>query len=100
VPTDLDIAWAAGLWEGEGHCQARNKTQRVTISQNEVWVLERCRALFGGSIGCSEGRACSYWNINGQRARDFLTAVWPWLSPRRREQVLRTMPEGWTPPDS
>jgi hypothetical protein len=87
-PTMLDIAWAAGLYEGEGSATARTGT--VAITQNDRWVLERMALLFGGSItACrTPARKLTYqWKINGGRGRGFLMTIFTFLSPRRKEGV-------------
>jgi hypothetical protein len=87
-PTIRDIAWAAGLYEGEGSCVAR--TCSASIAQKDRWVLERMKLLFGGTI--HEHRTPKYesffsWRVNGTRARGFVMTIYVLLSPRRQEQV-------------
>lgn len=95
-PTVRDIAWAAGLFEGEGHCRRTGYTAIATIAQNDQWVLWRMRALFGGSVfqrhenyekrdGTKTNT--SSWNATGTRARGFLMTIYVFLSPRRQAQV-------------
>ena len=48
-PTSLDIAWAAGFYEGEGWCGGK-ETTRVQICQVDGEVLIWCQELFGGHI--------------------------------------------------
>ena len=59
-PTMLDIAWAAGIFEGEGSCSPmriyntkRQKSwivARAEVAQKDPWLCHRLRALFGGSV--------------------------------------------------
>jgi len=104
-PTTKDIAWAAGIFEGEGTCSAPRKympedTKRggtvVMVSQKERWILDRLRALFGGRVREYRARAHKYtneyrmyhrWDLHGARARGFLMTIWLFLSPRRRLQA-------------
>jgi len=95
VPTELDIAWAAGIFEGEGWAtKLKAHTELVAVGQmvdKSDWLLIRLKALFGGSIYCSgrEGKNKNYraWHIHGSRAREFLEKIYPFLSPYRKEQV-------------
>lgn len=91
-PTALDIAWGAGIFEGEGNCSDRV----LQITQADTWILERLRALFGGSIqerSASVDRRtgqrykCYHWSITGSRKRGFMMTIYKFLSPRRQEQI-------------
>lgn len=89
-PTNLDLAWAAGLYEGEGNVQRNKNSVSVRISQNDCWVTHRLLVLFGGTLGTQygwKGRAMCRWMLNGARARGFLLTIYPWLSLRRQEAV-------------
>ena len=91
-PTTHDITWAAGLFEGEGSVASRGQCAVAQMSQKDVWVLQRFKELFGGSISaytCNGDRqtAMNKWMISGARARGFLMTIYGRLSPRRKEQV-------------
>lgn len=99
-PTPLDIAWAAGIYEGEGYCKFKARTQHCRVCQNDRWILDRLRDLFGGAVSCRTAKSLgnpnihnpSYdWMLCGIRARGFLQTVFVLLSPRRKAQVLATM---------
>jgi len=79
-----DFRWAAGFYEGEGCCRPHPS---VVITQKDSWVLERMRALFGGSVRKSNSREIHTWQINGARARAFLMSIYGLLSPHRQEQI-------------
>jgi len=81
-PSLLDIAWAAGVYEGEGTVNARN----ISIAQKDKWILIRLRSLFGGSV-YDYGNVCSAWQVSGARARGFALTIFSFLSPRRRLQL-------------
>lgn len=98
-PTMLDIAWAAGLYEGEGWCNARQG--RIAISQVHLWPLKRMQERFAGSIGGPYKKpsllgASPYfiWYLSGYRAAAFAMTIYALLSPRRQEQ-LKTMLSEW-----
>lgn len=91
VPSLLDLAWAAGIWEGEGSICA-SKTGRFSFStrviQKDKWILLRLQELFGGSIGVhSRSSDCHHLCVSGTRARGFIYTIFTFLSPRRRAQV-------------
>lgn len=55
----MSIAWAAGIFEGEGWCGTvgglkRRSTTLVEVRQKDLWLLERFKSLFGGSISYNE----------------------------------------------
>ena len=94
-PTMRDIAWAAGVFEGEGSISFERGSQRCQVAQKEPWLLERLKALFGGTIVehintvTPSGRPSyrSDWKISGARARGFLMTMYPFLSPRRQARI-------------
>jgi hypothetical protein len=100
-PTALDIAWAAGIFEGEGSCyrSPNSSTARCRVAQNDRWLLDRLRAMFGGSVqvlaqvgsGLNRKAVAHGWHISGERARGFLMTIYVFLSPRRKEQVRRAL---------
>ena len=90
----MDIAWAAGFYEGEGSVQRNNKTPGspgVQIAQKDPAPLLWLRERFGGSVReytrNSDGRAYYKWWLSGTRARGFLFTIFSLLSARRRGQI-------------
>lgn len=98
-PTILDIAWAAGIFEGEGSTTLERGSTRCQVAQKDPWLLVRLKALFGGTIidhlntVTPSGRATyrSDWKLSGTRARGFLMTIYSFLSPRRQEQARRAL---------
>lgn len=97
-PTTLDIAWAAGIFEGEGHAdnsayKSGGLSTRVKIAQKERWILDRLRARFGGSVFETTSYKHSYpqWQVAGVLARGFLFTIFTFLSPHKRLQVKRAL---------
>ena len=84
-PSLLDIAWAAGIYEGEGSVQ-RN-TGAVGICQKDKEILLRLTKLFGGSISSCGNRPLFQWHISGARARGFLLTIFSFLSLRRKQAI-------------
>lgn len=98
--TLVDIAWAAGFLEGEGHFRrsfgSRDHygTEYVAAAQVNLEPLLRLQELFGGSISTKNrtkwGLGYIYqWQVSGHRARVVMKAVAPHLSLRRSEQVRK-----------
>ncbi len=91
-PTTFDIAWAAGIYEGEGTA-ARSSSgrgcEKLAVSQKDMWLLERLRYLFGGSIVKHGTDSCHLWLVTGARARGFAMTIYTFLSPRRQTQIKR-----------
>src|SRR6266436_5401169 len=88
VPTALDIAWSAGVYEGEGHvrlCGIKKRGLALAVSQKDPEILYRLRDWFGGSVGGPSPTNCCYkFDICGDRARIFMGLVYPFLSKRRQ----------------
>jgi hypothetical protein len=90
VPTNIDIAWSAGIWEGEGSVSTHNKRRAtVIVTQKDTEILYRLRDWFGGSVLGKKGKeeSCHVWLACGDRGRYFLALIYPFLSTRRRVQV-------------
>ena len=86
-PTMYDIVWAAGIYEGEGHC-SWSKSVHICVSQKDTWLLEKLKHLFGGNIYYTH-KTCKQWVLTGARARGFAYTVFTFLSPRRRKQITQ-----------
>jgi hypothetical protein len=85
TPTMLDIAWAAGIYEGEGSIAASSS---VTVTQKDPYLLRKLQDLFGGAIYSNTNRRGAHaWCVSGTRARGFIYTIFTFLSPRRRRQV-------------
>jgi hypothetical protein len=97
VPTAIDIAWAAGIYEGEGSCHlcgGNKKTGKigrgleVGLPQKDPEFLYWLRAFFGGSIGPNGKKGkCFRWHVCGDSARIFLSLIYKFLTARRKQQV-------------
>ena len=98
-PTTRDIAWAAGVFEGEGCVSFERGSARAHVAQKDEWLLERLRALFGGTIGkrihvvtpLGKPTERSDWKISGARARGFLMTIYVFLSPRRQAAIREAL---------
>lgn len=113
MPTDIEIAYAAGLFEGEGTTvvtrwyypkgktrQLRKTPQiKLRVGMTDLAPLHRLQLAFGGGIYGPYGHKKKrkdggdlkiywLWNLDSPPAvKAALTAMEPFLSPRRLEQV-------------
>ena len=92
APTRENIAWAAGIFEGEGSfAHSGLRRIRATVSQKDEWILLRLQQFFGGAIALvhrNDGKPNYFtWTVTGSSARWFIASIESWLSPRRRAQL-------------
>lgn len=91
IPTPIDIAWAAGIFEGEGTvrlCGRGKRSLAASVPQKEAEFLYVLRDFFGGSVNCpTAGSPCYKWDICGDRARLFIAQIYGHLYSRRKSQV-------------
>jgi hypothetical protein len=101
TPSEKEVAFAAGFYEGEGCAQHANKNRvnalQVIIGQKDPEILYRLREWFGGGIYQRTNSGANKITlhvlmISGNRARAFLRQVWPYLSIRRKAQILKACP--------
>lgn len=94
-PTATDIAWAAGIYEGEGHASSGGKGSYggrtiAIVSQKDPELLYRLRSMFGGRIEMTRANTDKFlhkWVIYGDYARSFFALIWPYMTARRRGQI-------------
>lgn len=98
IPDEYDVAWAAGVYEGEGWCLSNKRPSgtyslQVSIGQKDDWMLKRLRNLFGGRVSISKNKLGEtfVWSVHSSRACDFLELIYPWLSPRRMKQIDKVL---------
>src|SRR5690349_18640689 len=107
VPTKEDIAWAAGIFEGEGWAGSnigKAKAQlgaspQVKVQMTDIEPPERLFKLFGGGFHNRTSKPprkpkVYIWSASGERARKFLHDVFPFLSPRRQSQAIFALKVG------
>lgn len=90
-PTLIDIAWIAGLYEGEGSASRGT----ITIPQKEREVLDRVQELVGGRVSgphyrvepSGEPTYQHKWWATGRRGRGIAMTMYFLLSARRRAQL-------------
>lgn len=92
----IDIAWAAGFYEGEGHLSYRtgNGGPLVVINQCNKEPLDKLQALFGGQVygpkKVKGGRQDVYiWNLTKHtESRSFIYSIFPYLSDKKQKDTL------------
>ncbi len=97
-PRLLDLAWAAGFLEGEGHFGINSPTARCAVIQatqvNQEPLLQ-LRKVFGGSLNARKPRnnQTPYfeWKVSGARARGIMMTLYLLLSQKRRESILNAL---------
>lgn len=100
-----EIAWAAGIFEGEGNISAgaESYTSKATgarrtyfkvylqIHMTDEDVIRRVQSVLGGRVTgpyrYTSGKQYWVWAVTGHdEAVDVFEALYPWLGERRREQ--------------
>ncbi len=112
---ELEAAWAAGFFDGEGHTRCHTQTQGgyhsllVMISQVDRRPLDRfVKAVGVGNIRELVRSAkfakpgVTYYEIRwwSNQAKQVLDIMWPYLSEPKKEQALGTeiyepQPDRW-----
>lgn len=90
--TEVELAWAAGFFDGEGHSRAQGtkrsprKYLQLHITQTDRQVLDRFDEAVGvsGVRGpyMSKGRIkpLFYWRVTGKKAVEVFESLRPYLS--------------------
>lgn len=94
APSAFDIAWAAGVFEGEGtvrNCGRGKRSLAVCIPQKDPEILYWLRDWFGGSVNPPSGaNNCYHLDLCGDRARFFMAQIYSRLGARRKAQTDET----------
>jgi hypothetical protein len=89
----VDIAWFAGIYEGEGCATCSAGKPRVQIAMTDRDIILRCQEVFnlGTVLGPHETahKPRWIWGVSsGTATAQILFTIWPFLGERRREQAL------------
>jgi hypothetical protein len=97
---DIEIAWLAGLLEGEGSfvCPPPSdpKRVRIMIEMSDLDVIERVSELVGLAYTRPNLRQ-AHWQqsykltIRGAKAVEVMRSVYPFMSLRRRGQIDKAL---------
>ena len=88
----LDIAWAAGLIEGEG-CPHYNGSPRLSLAMTDEDVVRRFAGLFGGNVARRDRvnpkatKPVFVWSACGKRAIGAMLTLYSLLGSRRRAKI-------------
>lgn len=91
---EIDVAWAAGLFEGEGSIHFANGVGTgVIIQMTDKDVLERMQELFGGKIAVAyeaknNWKTCYRWTLGiKEGCEEFVKNIYPYLMSRRKARA-------------
>jgi hypothetical protein len=102
TPSDTDLAWAAGIMDGEGCIAIKLDSKKpgwtrhelkVDVTNTNEPIIRKLQAMFGGGISIpkSQGpnrRRVAHWQIYGRRAAGCLRAILPYMVAKKPEAVL------------
>jgi hypothetical protein len=93
VPTEAEIAYVAGFFDGEGCIAARVNpagytSLQVSIGQSDLAQLEYVQGVIGGTITPIKGK--EHWHLGLRHAETvaFLEAAMPYLRLKRPQAEL------------
>lgn len=90
-----EIAWVAGIIEGEGTFVAHGSGVRIGVAMTDIDIINRLAAVTGIgnvyhnlSVARPHHKPASLWCV-GRRAHavHLFAAIYPWLGRRRRERI-------------
>jgi hypothetical protein len=93
--SEADLAWLAGLLEGEGSFfMVRHKGYqypKIVVSMTDLDVIERVAAMFGVAVFYEKerpGRKPSFRaSTTGHKATGLITQLLPWMGERRSQKI-------------
>lgn len=99
--SNFELGWLVGILEGEG-CFTYNNTQIVRIQMVDEDVMEAVRVLLSKITGkeiemveCEEKRSNRQntyaINVSGERARQIMKTVVPFMHFRRRQKIWQLL---------
>jgi hypothetical protein len=102
IPTEIDIAWAAGFLEGDGYFGRNLTTSTVEATQKEIEPLKQLQELFGGSLGEIHRQGINKttyfrWRVSGQKAMALANDMFKYMSPKRKNQINTSFDLGEKP---
>jgi hypothetical protein len=100
--SEADLAWLAGLLEGEGSfyasgSRAKNgvmyRYPQIKVSMTDRDVIERVAQMFGIKVSVNsrekrrEAKQIYSAQINGSRAMELMQQLLPWMGKRRSQKI-------------
>lgn len=93
-PTNEQLAWAAGWFEGEGSVpnnKGKPAAASISITNTDLEVLEAFANLFGCGriypLPRDEHKPRWIYHVSGEDAVSILERLYPWLHSRRRQRI-------------
>jgi hypothetical protein len=93
-----NIAWAAGLFEGEGHCSLIRNYPVLALGMTDKEVVEKFVSVIGvGNIRVIDSKRANHnkiWEVritHSTTVIEVLSMLYPYLCTRRREQADEVM---------
>lgn len=102
---DTDLAWAAGIIDGEGSIGAYtqgNSTNilSVTVGSTDFRMVQKLYDMFGGHLReanpCASGRTFWHWKATAKCATSMLQLVLPYLVTKREQAEVALVFSGTT----
>lgn len=90
---NTDIAWAAGILEGEGSFNQKNSYAiNISCNMTDLDVLEKLQRIFGGNIYTVKKRKEHWkqswvWSLNGKEALHTVIILKPYMMSRRSTKI-------------
>jgi len=89
--TTIDIAWLAGLLEGEGSF-AFSKGPAIQVLMTDEDIISKARSLMSptAKIGIETRENCKtryYFSVSGSLAIQWMMTIYPFMGRRRREKI-------------
>ncbi len=90
---DIDVAWFAGLFEGEGTFKIEKESYAggLAIQMTDLDVLEKVQSIFGGKVTQSYDRkdkphwkTCYKWSCSVSESDVIVPLLLPYLGARRK----------------
>jgi hypothetical protein len=104
MPSDVEIAWFAGIFEGEGTFEtSKRSTVRMTVGMTDRDVIERMQSIFPGRPIVTRdddltrakfptAKPIYVWRSgNHDSVALVVTAILPWLGARRSTRALEVL---------
>lgn len=103
VPSETDLAWAAGIIDGEGCIMlcfngagpnyGKYHQVRLVVTNTNAPMIRRLRVLFGGNLSKCKKAKETYrqkvqWTVSGKLAGECLRSVLPYMVSKQPEARL------------
>lgn len=90
--TPMDVAWLAGLIEGEGNISINGRSLTLRIKMGDRDIISRAADLLGGKVlsaTVSDPTGIPMWlaQVKSTTAAAWIMTIYPWLGVRRRKQA-------------